>query len=86
MTDISTNAPLAKEHLHAFIQRIEHLEAEKAEVVEDIKEVYLEAKDMGFDAKLMRTIVSLRKKDSAEREEEQAMRDVYLHALGMIPD
>ena len=77
---------IAHDQLHAFIQRIERLEEEKAAIAGDIKEIYLEAKGTGFDVKIMRKVVSLRKKETAERQEEQSLMDLYLHALGMALD
>lgn len=71
------------DQLHAFIQRIERLEEEKAAIAADVKEVYSESKGSGFDPKIMRTIVKMRKKGSDECSEEQAMIDLYLSALGM---
>ncbi|MCB1380717.1 MAG: DUF2312 domain-containing protein, partial [Alphaproteobacteria bacterium] len=64
----------------------ERLEEEKKAIAGDIKEVYAEAKANGFDTKILRKVISLRKKEAAEREEEQSMLDLYLSALGMIPD
>ncbi|TWH28703.1 MULTISPECIES: DUF2312 domain-containing protein [unclassified Aminobacter] len=75
---------VAAGQLRAFIERIERLEEEKKTISDDIKDVYAEAKGTGFDTKAMRTIIRLRKKDQAEREEEEAMLDLYLSALGMI--
>jgi len=75
---------VAAGQLRAFIERIERLEEEKKTISDDIKEVFAEAKGNGFDTKAMRTIIRLRKKDQAEREEEEAMLDLYLSALGMI--
>lgn len=74
---------VAAGHLRAFIERIERLSEEKQTIADDIKEVYAEAKGTGFDTKAMRTIVRLRKKDSAEREEEMSILDLYMAALGM---
>lgn len=73
----------AKDQLKAFINRIERLEEERSALSADIREVYSEAKGTGFDTKAMRTIIRLRKKDRAEREEEEAILDMYLNALGM---
>ena len=73
----------AKEHLRSFIERIERLEEEKAALVADIREVYAEAKGQGFDTKIMRQVVRLRKLDRADRQEQEAMLDLYLSALGM---
>ena len=77
---------IAHAQLHAFIQRIERLEEEKAAIAADIKEIYLEAKGTGFNVKIMRKVVALRKKETAERQEESALMDLYLHALGMALD
>src|SRR5262245_37436807 len=76
----------AKEHLRAFVERIERLEEEKAATANDIKEVYAEAKGNGFDTKALRKIISLRKKAEHERLEEEALLAVYMQALGMVPD
>lgn len=73
----------AKEHLRSFIERIERLEEEKAALTADIREVYAEAKGQGFDTKIMRQVVRLRKLDRADRQEQEAMLDLYLGALGM---
>jgi uncharacterized protein (UPF0335 family) len=75
----------AQGQLKSFIERIERLEEEKKAIAADIKEVYAEAKGTGFDTKIMRKVVSLRKKDAAERQEEEAILDLYLSALGMVP-
>lgn len=69
--------------LRAFIERIERLEEEKKTISDDIKEVYSEAKNSGFDSKAIRTIIRLRKKEDGERQEEEAMIDLYKDALGM---
>jgi uncharacterized protein (UPF0335 family) len=71
------------EELKAFIERIERLEEEKAALAGDIRDVYSEAKANGFDTKIMRKIVTLRRKDHAERKEEEAIMELYLEALGM---
>ncbi len=73
----------AKEHLRSFIERIERLEEEKKALADDIKEVYSEAKGTGFDAKIMRQVIRLRKMESADRQEQEAVLDLYLSALGM---
>ena len=77
---------VAQDQLRAFIERIERLEEEKQAIAGDIKEVYAEAKGNGFDTKILRKVISLRKKEVSEREEEQSMLDVYMAALGMIPE
>jgi uncharacterized protein (UPF0335 family) len=70
--------------LTAIIERIERLEEEKKALADDIREVYAEAKANGFDAKVLRRIVSLRKQDVDERKEQEEILDLYLSALGMI--
>ncbi len=70
--------------LKSFIERIERLEEEKAGIAADIKEVYAEAKGTGFDIKIMRQIVRLRKMESADRQEQEELLDVYMRALGMV--
>jgi uncharacterized protein (UPF0335 family) len=74
---------VAADQLKAFIERIERLEEEKAGIVGDIKDVYAEAKGNGFDTKVLRKIISLRKRDYAERQEEEAILELYMQALGM---
>ncbi len=70
-------------HLRAFIERIERLEEEKKALSDDIKDVYGEAKGNGFDVKIIRKIVSIRKQDRDKRREEEEILDLYLAALGM---
>lgn len=70
-------------HLRAFIERIEKLEEEKRAIAEDIKEVYGEAKGNGFDVKVIRKIVSIRRQDRDKRREEEEILDLYLAALGI---
>lgn len=74
---------VAAGQLRAFIERIERLEEDKKTVGEDIKEVYAEMKGTGFDTKAVRTIIRLRKKDQAERQEEESILELYMNALGM---
>jgi uncharacterized protein (UPF0335 family) len=69
-------------HLKAFIERIERLEEEKKAIADDIKDVYAEAKGNGYDVKIMRKVVSLRKQDANKRREEEEILDLYLSALG----
>ena len=82
---MDTKTSFAQGQLRSLIERIERLEEEKKAIAADIKEIYGEAKSTGFDTKIMRKVVSLRKKDAAERQEEEAILDLYLSALGMIP-
>lgn len=71
--------------LRAIVERVERLEEEKKEVSEQIKEVFAEAKGNGFDVKTLRKIIQLRKKKPEERSEEEAMLELYMNALGMLP-
>jgi uncharacterized protein (UPF0335 family) len=82
MADAKTS--FAQGQLRALVERIERLEEEKKTISADIKEVYAEAKANGFDTKILRKVITLRKKDRNEREEEQSMIDLYLEALGML--
>ena len=83
--DEQTAKPLiAKDHLKAFIERIERLEEEKKAIADDIRDVYAEAKGTGFDTKALRAIVRLRKQDADERREHEAILETYMHALGML--
>ena len=75
---------VAKDQLLSIIERIERLEEEKKGIADDIKEVYAEAKGNGFDTKVLRKVVSIRRQDQAEREEQDAILDLYLTALGMV--
>ena len=82
MTDTQTNG-IAGDYLRSFVERIERLEEEKKVISDDIKDVYAEAKGTGFDVKILRKIIALRTKQPHEREEEDAILDLYMHALGM---
>ena len=75
---------LARDHLRAFIERIERLEEEKATLMEDIREIYAEAKGTGFDPKIMRQVVRIRKIEPDQRQEQEYVLDTYLSALGML--
>lgn len=72
--------------LTSIVARIEKLEDEKAVIAEDIKEVYAEAKGNGFDVKILRKIIAMRKQDAEKRREEQAVLAVYMQELGMLAD
>ena len=74
---------VAADQLRAFIERIERVQEDIGALSDDRKEIYAEAKAMGFDTKTIRTLVRLRKKDEAERQEEEAILDLYKAALGM---
>ena len=79
--DLGNKAP---DHLRSFIERIERLEEEKKALGEDIKEVYSEAKANGFDTKIMRQVIRIRKMDQDDRDEQEALLETYLNALGML--
>lgn len=72
----------AQTRLKTIIERIERLEEEKAGIANDIKEVFAEAKGEGFDVKILRKVVRIRKQDKAKRQEEEALLDLYLSAIG----
>ncbi|MGZ3272409.1 MAG: nucleoid-associated protein GapR [Caulobacteraceae bacterium] len=72
----------AQTQLKTIIERIERLEEEKAAVMADLKEVFSEAKGNGFDPKIIRKVVRLRKQDTAKRQEEESITDLYLSAIG----
>jgi uncharacterized protein (UPF0335 family) len=74
----------AQEKLRQLVARIERLEEEKKSIGDDVKETYAEAKSMGFDTKVLRQVVRIRKQDRQEREEQDQIRELYLHALGEI--
>jgi uncharacterized protein (UPF0335 family) len=74
---------VAADELRQFVERIERLEEDKAGIASDIKDVYAELKGRGYDSKAVRNIVQLRKKDHAERQEQEAVLELYMQALGM---
>ena len=75
-----------QKQLKSLVERIERLEEERAALTADIREIYAEAKSMGFDVKALRSVVRLRKQDDTERREQEAVLEVYLHALGMLSE
>ncbi len=75
-----------KDQLKAFVERVERLEEEKKAITDDIKDVYAEAKANGFDVKALRVVIRMRKQDVNERQEQQAILETYLHALGMLAE
>lgn len=87
MTNWPQNEPsgdsVAADQLRAYIERVERMEEEKAAIAEDIKQIYAEARGNGFDAKILRKIVSIRKQDANERAEQAALLNLYMSALGM---
>lgn len=74
---------IAGAQLRSYIERVERLEEEKAALAADIREVFAEAKGNGFDVKVMREVIRLRKLDQADRQEQEALLDLYLSAIGM---
>lgn len=75
---------VAQDQLRAFIERLERMEAEKAAVSADIKEIYAEAKGNGFSSPILRQIIKIRKQDANERMENEALLELYMSALGMV--
>jgi uncharacterized protein (UPF0335 family) len=86
LKSVTSKTSFAQGQLKSLVERIERLEEEKKTIAGDIKEVYAEAKGHGFDTKIIRKVISLRKKDAADRQEEEQMLDLYLQALGMLPE
>ena len=85
MSDIGHNSgEVNASHLRAFIERIERMEEEKRAIATDIREIYVEAKSNGFDTKIIRKIVALRRQDAEKRREEEVVMDLYKNALGML--
>jgi uncharacterized protein (UPF0335 family) len=74
--------PIQGDQLKSIVERIERLEEEKKATVDDIKEVYSEAKANGYDTKVLRKVISIRKRDLRERREEEAIMDLYLQSVG----
>ena len=83
---MSTLPKSAQEQLRQLVEQIERLEADKKALSDDVRDKYLEAKAVGFDVKALRTIVRMRKQSKTEREEQESILDVYLHAMGMLLD
>ena len=81
--DVSSAEGVAADELKQFIERLERLEEEKAGLMGDIKELFAELTGRGFDAKAVRTIVRMRKQDHGERQEQEAILELYMQALGM---
>jgi uncharacterized protein (UPF0335 family) len=82
MNDPIEAEPIQGDQLKSVVQRIERLEEEKATIASDIKEVYAEAKANGYDIKILRKVIALRKRDLNERQEEETLIDMYLQAVG----
>ena len=87
MADTYSSAEgVSRDQLKSYVARIERLEEEKKALADDIKDVYAEAKAFGFDVKILRKVISMRKQDANERAEQEAILDIYLAALGMLPE
>ncbi len=84
MSDHGDN--LGRDQLRAFVERLERIEGEIGDLNDDKKEVYGEVKSMGFDAKIVKRVLAIRRQDPDKRAEEEAILDTYLHALGMIEE
>jgi uncharacterized protein (UPF0335 family) len=80
--NIETLGVTAQGKLKSLVERIERLEEDKAVVANDLKEVYAEAKGEGFDTKILRKVIRLRKADAAKRQEEEALIELYVSAIG----
>jgi len=74
----------AQGRLRSFVERLERLDEDKQAVMVDMKEVFAEAKSEGYDVKILRKVLRIRKQDAAKRQEEEAILDLYLSALGLI--
>jgi len=83
-SSIDVLSSTAQSQLKAIVERIERLEEDKAAVMADLKEVYAEAKGNGYDVKILRKVIRIRKQDRAKRQEEEAILDLYLNAIGEI--
>lgn len=81
--NMENTSSVSGDQLRSYIERIESLEEEKQNTTNNIKDVYAEAKLSGFDAKILRQIIRLRKQEPQEREEQEVLLDIYLRALGM---
>jgi uncharacterized protein (UPF0335 family) len=75
---------ISADRLKSFVERVEKLEEERKAIAGDIRDIYAEAKGVGYDVKTLRKIVQLRKMDAADRDEQDAILDTYKHALGMV--
>ena len=83
---MSDSGAVARDQLRSIVERIERLEEEKKTIADDIKDVYGEAKSNGYDVKVLRKIIAIRKQAQNDRLEQEAILDTYLHALGMAPE
>jgi len=83
VTDNVSTESVAADQLRAFVERIERMNEEKKAIADDIKEIYAEAKGSGFDTKALRTLIRLRAQDASERQEAEAILDLYMQAIGM---
>lgn len=84
MDNITAGSDATKARLKSYVERVERLEDQKQAIAEDVKEVFKEAKSEGFDTKIMKQVIKLRKMDSEDRLMQEELLDIYKHALGMI--
>ncbi len=82
--DTPTTGNVAADRLKSIVERIERLEEERKALASDIKDIYAEAKSAGFDIKVLRQLIRMRKQEPAEIEEQETLLDVYRRALGMV--
>lgn len=83
-TESSTGSDVAADELRAFVERVERMEEEKRAIAADVKEIYAEMKGRGYDCKVVKRIVNLRRQDANERAEQEAILELYMSALGMV--
>lgn len=81
--DTASNGTVAANELRQFVERVERLEEDKKAIADDIREVFAEMKGRGYDVKVVRQLIRLRKRDKAELDEEEAILETYMQALGM---
>jgi uncharacterized protein (UPF0335 family) len=82
---MSAPGEVAGDQLRAFVERIEHIEEEIRSLTEDKKEIFAEAKGEGFDVKILKEVIRIRKQDQEERQEHESLLEVYLHSLEERP-
>lgn len=80
---VKAGGPISADRLKSFVERVEKLTEERDAISGDIKDIYSEAKGVGYDTKTIRKVVALRKMDAADRDEQQAILETYCHALGI---
>lgn len=81
-----TQSSFARDQLKSVVERIERLEEERQALADDIRDIFAEAKANGFDTKVLRRVIVLRRLDRTTRQEQESILELYLHALGMLPE